>query len=295
MASEGRVLLLDKPVGPTSFDCVAAARRAFRERRIGHAGTLDPLASGLLIICVGAATRLVPYLMEGEKRYRASIRLGRETASGDLDGETVTIHEPSVVAAVGDAEVADGIRALTGRIRQRPPVFSAVKVDGKPLYARARAGEAVEAPERVVDVHRFVLLERMGDTLDVEVDCGKGTYIRSLAIDLGRALGVGAHLTALRRLRSGPFEVGEAVTLDDLRTAPDRVPTLRPWDAMAGASRRVVEPGLEAELRQGKAPVVDWGPGFHVAATPSLELVALVEVDETGRVRVLRGFAAGDP
>lgn len=294
MTTEGRVLLVDKPVGPTSFDCVAAVRRAFRERRVGHAGTLDPLASGLLVVCIGAATRLVPHLMGGDKRYRATICLGRETISGDLDGETVSEADAGMAARVPDADVKAGLAALTGAITQRPPVYSAVKVDGKPLYVRARAGEAVVAPERIVDVHRFALLSRRDATLEVEVDCGKGTYIRSLAIDLGRRLGVGAHLTALRRLRSGPFDVADAVTLDTLRAAAHEVPTLSPWDALADASRQVVPPALELAIRQGKTPAVDWGAGFHVVATTEHRLIALVSVDDGGVLRVIRGFAATD-
>lgn len=292
MTTEGRVLLLDKPVGPTSFDCVAAARRAFRERRVGHAGTLDPLASGLLVVCIGAATRLVPHLMGGDKRYRATICLGRETISGDLDGETVSESDAGRAAAVADAAVLAGLVALTGTITQRPPVYSAVKVDGKPLYVRARAGEAVVAPERIVDVHRFALLSRREETLEVEVDCGKGTYIRSLAIDLGRRLGVGAHLTALRRLRSGPFDVADAVTLDALRGAPQAISSLSPWEALADASRQIASPALELALRQGKTPKVDWKAGFHAVATAEHQLIALVSVDHSGVLRVIRGFAA---
>jgi tRNA pseudouridine55 synthase len=295
MTSDGRVLLLDKPVGPTSFDCVAAVRRAFGERRVGHAGTLDPLASGLLVVCIGAATRLVPHLMDGDKRYRATIRLGRETVSGDLDGETAFEASAGDTERVGDAAIAAGIAALTGRIVQRPPVYSAIKVDGKPLYVRARAGEDVVAPERTVDVHRFELLVRDGGDLSVEVDCSKGTYIRSLAIDLGRRLAVGAHLTALRRTRSGAFDVDDAVELDALRSRPEAARTLTPWDALSDVSRQIVAGSLEREIRQGKTPEVDWSPGLHAVATETHRLVALVSVDETGRLRVIRGFAATDP
>lgn len=290
---EGLVLLLDKPVGPTSFDLVADTRRALRERRVGHTGTLDPLASGLLVVCVGEATKLVPFLTETDKVYAATIQLGRETASGDLDGAVTFEAPPGVAGALEDAAIASAIARLTGTFEQRPPAFSAVKVEGRPLYERARAGETVEAPLRTVRVERFDVLARRGDALDVEVACGKGTYIRSLAIDLGRTLGVGGHLTALRRLRNGAFGVERAGSQVALRegTLP---PTARlsPLEAMGGMPRIEASPELALALRQGKTPVVAAAPGRHAVADAQGRLVAIVEVGAEGCARVLRGFGA---
>lgn len=290
--SEGRVLLLDKPVGPTSFDAVAAVKRGWRERRVGHTGTLDPLADGLLVVCVGEATKLVPYLTDCDKVYEATIRLGRETRSGDLDGETVSEVPIAVAEAVETPRILESFARLTGEIEQRPPVFSAIKVDGRPLYARARAGEDVEAPLRQVRVDAFDLLARDGAELRVRVACGKGTYIRSLAIDVGRAVGVGGHLTALRRTRLGSFDVGDAVSLATFNAQPESAlaGALRPADAVPWLPRHVPTPELALMIRQGKSPTVDWGAGRHVVLTNTGTLIAIVDVDAAGALRVVRGF-----
>lgn len=290
--SEGRVLLLDKPVGPTSFDAVAAVKRGWRERRVGHTGTLDPLADGLLVVCVGEATKLVPYLTDCDKVYEATIRLGRETRSGDLDGETLTEVPEAVANAVETPRILDAIAQLTGEIEQRPPVFSAIKVDGRPLYERARAGEDVEAPLRRVRVDTFELLSRDGADLQVRVACGKGTYIRSLAIDVGRAVGTGGHLTALRRTRLGTFEVSDARTLAEFSADPEAAlaSALRPADAIPWLPRHFPTPSLELMIRQGKSPTVDWGEGRHVVLTTAGTLIAIVDVDAAGMLRVVRGF-----
>jgi tRNA pseudouridine55 synthase len=290
--SEGRVLLLDKPVGPTSFDAVAAVKRGWQSRRVGHTGTLDPLAGGLLVVCVGEATKLVPFLTDCDKVYDATIRLGRETRSGDVDGETLSEASADVVAAVETPRIVEALARLTGEIEQRPPVFSAIKVDGKPLYARARAGEDVEAPLRQVRVDAFDLIAREGADLHVRVACGKGTYIRSLAIDVGRAMGTGGHLIALRRTRLGPFDVADACTLDAFKAAPENAlaQAIRPGDAMPWMPRRVPSPELEMMIRQGKAPLVDWGPGRFTVLTETGTLIAVVDVDAAGMLRVVRGF-----
>lgn len=290
--AEPRVLLLEKPVGPTSFDVVARVRRALHERRVGHCGTLDPLASGLLVVCLGEATKLVPFLTDCDKAYEAVITLGRETASGDLDGPVVSEVPPERAVAVSDEAIARAIAALTGEIEQRPPVYSAVKVEGKPLYARVRAGEEVEAPLRRVRVDRFELVAREGASLRVRVDCGKGTYIRSLAIDLGRALGVGGHLTALRRTRVGAFALELALPLEALAESPDAVlrRALSPAEALRHLPRAEATEGEVLMLRQGKRPVVAWGEGRRAVVDATGRLVAVAEVDAEGVARVLRGF-----
>jgi tRNA pseudouridine55 synthase len=192
----GRVLLVDKPAGRTSHDIVARARRELGVRRIGHAGTLDPFATGLLIVLVGReATREQARFMQLRKTYRVVARFGAVSTTGDRDGEvTQTGRLP-----------ADPLVLPTGEVRQRPPVYSAVKVGGERAYRRARRGEDVEMPERIVTVHRFEQLERHGDRAEFEIECSSGTYVRSLVADVGDA-----YCEELRRTRIGPFDVGEA-------------------------------------------------------------------------------------
>ena len=212
------VVLVDKPTGVTSHDVVAVARRALGEKRIGHAGTLDPFATGLLVLLVGRATRLLPYIDGDPKVYEATIRFGRETATEDLLGEVTTTAPPPSLDALRGA-----IPRLTGELDQMPPAYSAKRVDGRRAYDIARAGEVPDLKPARVRVDGWELLawrEASGEApaeLDVRITCGGGTYIRSLARDLGRLVGSAAHLSALRRVRSGAFSVDRAVTLDALR------------------------------------------------------------------------------
>ncbi|WP_404443076.1 tRNA pseudouridine(55) synthase TruB [Microbacterium marinum] len=211
--SPSGILLVDKPGAVTSHDVVARARRALNTRKIGHAGTLDPMATGLLILGVGPATRLLTYIVGLGKTYEATIRLGVSTDSDDADGQETGRTD---AAAVSDASITAAIADLTGEISQVPSTVSAIKVGGRRAYDLARAGEQVELKARAVTVSRFDVLatRREGEAidLDVVVDCSSGTYIRALARDLGAALGVGGHLTALRRTRIGDFDVADAVT-----------------------------------------------------------------------------------
>ena len=223
------VLLVDKPGGMTSHDVVARARRALGTRKIGHAGTLDPMATGLLILGVEAATRLLTFIVGLDKTYIATIRLGATTDTDDGDG---TIQAVTDAAAVTTPAVATAIAGLTGEISQVPSRVSAIKVGGRRAYDLARAGEEVELAARTVTVSRFdVIGQNRPESeagrfldLDVVVDCSSGTYIRALARDLGSALGVGGHLTALRRTRIGPFGVDGAASLEELADAPLRAP-----------------------------------------------------------------------
>jgi tRNA pseudouridine55 synthase len=252
MVSPG-ILLVDKPSGLTSHDVVARTRRAFGTRKVGHAGTLDPMATGLLVIGIEGATRLLTYIVGADKTYEATIRLGQTTGTDDAEGEILTIATPDSWDSVTDDAVAAGIAALTGQISQVPSAVSAIKVDGRRAYERVRAGEEVVLAARDVVISRFDLLEsRRGEghlDLDVIVDCSSGTYIRSLARDLGEALGVGGHLTALRRTRVGPFDVTDAVALDALEGAL----TLTPAEA-AGRILPVLEMSDDdaRDLRHGK-------------------------------------------
>lgn len=272
------LLLVDKPGGLTSHDVVARTRRAFGTRKVGHAGTLDPMATGLLVIGIEGATRLLTYIVGADKTYTATIRLGETTGTDDAEGE---ILERTDAGGIADDRIAAGIAALTGEISQVPSAVSAIKVDGRRAYDRVRAGEHVELKARDVTVSRFELLERRdGDgviDLDVVVDCSSGTYIRALARDLGAALGVGGHLTALRRTRVGPFDVAGAAGIDDLADAA----TLSPAEAAA----RIL-PALEmsasdaVDLRHGKRLSGQAGrleAALGAAIDPDGRLIGIVE------------------
>ncbi|MBD3943907.1 tRNA pseudouridine(55) synthase TruB [Microbacterium sp. NEAU-LLC] len=274
MAAPG-ILLVDKPQGITSHDVVARARRALGTRKIGHAGTLDPMATGLLVLGVEGATRLLTFVVGLDKTYEATIRLGVATDTDDADGQTVATVDAS---HLGSDRIAEAIAPLTGRISQVPSTFSAIKVDGRRAYDLARAGEDVELKAREVTVSRFdVVAERRLSTgsgtestgsgtvvdLDVVVDCSSGTYIRSLARDLGAALGVGGHLTALRRTRIGPFDVAQAATVDALSDASQ----LAPADAAAAVLGRFEVTADEArDLRHGKRLA---GAASRLSANPA--------------------------
>ena len=207
------VLLLDKPSGVSSNHALQTARRLLNAAKAGHTGTLDPLASGLLPLCFGEATKVSQFLLGADKTYRARARLGITTSTGDSEGEL--LRERPV--AVDGALLAAALAAHTGDLLQVPPMYSALKHDGERLYALARRGETVERPARAVRVSRLELLEFDESGFEVELDCSKGTYVRSLVEDIGEALGCGAHVTALRRLRVGALHIGQAVTVESLR------------------------------------------------------------------------------
>jgi tRNA pseudouridine55 synthase len=290
------MVLVDKPGGITSHDVVARGRRAFGTRKVGHAGTLDPMATGLLVLGVEGATRLLTYIVGLDKTYEATIRLGESTDSDDADGEITATMEASTLA---DEQIHHAIVPLTGRISQVPSRVSAIKVNGRRAYDLARAGEEVELAAREVTVSRFDVLDlrraatgsaavagsasgegsATGDgvvDLDVVIDCSSGTYIRALARDLGAALGVGGHLIALRRTRIGPFEVREAVAVDALAEAS----VLTPAFVAEGVLGRFDVTAEEArDLRHGKRLV---GAAPRLAAgvaaiDPDGALVGIVE------------------
>lgn len=244
-------MVVDKPVGPTSHDVVDAVRRALGLRRVGHTGTLDPFASGVLPVCVGQATRLARFLTEGEKAYRATVRLGFATDTDDLTG--TPLGEPRPVAA-DDAAVRAACVRLVGTLPQVPPAFSAKKVGGERLYDLARAGRTVPREAVVVTVHAIELLARDGDALDLDVRCGAGTYVRALARDLGELLGTGAHLTALRRTRSGGFGLDAAVPLDRVAEAASLMPLealLPEWPSVRVGARGAEAIGFGRTLTRG--------------------------------------------
>ena len=212
--------MVDKPRGLTSHDVVSRLRRALGTRKVGHAGTLDPMATGVLVAGIERGTKFLAHMTAATKAYRATIRLGQSTDTDDAEGEVTATAPPARVEALDSAAIEAGLGALRGDIMQRPSRFSAIKVDGQRAYARARAGEEVELPARPVTVSRLVVLDRRGSDLDVEVRCSSGTYVRALARDLGAALGVGGHLTALRRTEVGPFGLNDALGLEDLAENP---------------------------------------------------------------------------
>jgi tRNA pseudouridine55 synthase len=210
------ILLVDKPTGMTSHDVVSRVRKLAGTRKVGHAGTLDPMATGLLVLGIDSSTRLLTYLVGLDKEYYATIRLGFATTTDDVEGEPLS--ESADTSAITDEAIAAAISPLTGAIEQVPSSVSAIKVDGRRSYDRVRSGEAVKLAARAVTVSAFEIVEVRRDAgleLDVRVECSSGTYIRALARDLGAALAVGGHLTSLRRTRVGPFSVSDAGQLDD--------------------------------------------------------------------------------
>lgn len=214
------VLLLDKPEGLSSNHALQRAKRALNARKAGHTGTLDPFATGLLVCCLGRATKLAGRLLDSDKGYVATLKFGEETDSGDLTGHIVSGPLPDFSGVTADA-LNEVLAEFRGDILQVPPMHSALKRDGKPLYKYAREGIELERPPRAVTIHTLELLSLEATEARIEVVCSKGTYIRTLAQDIGRRLGCGAHLSALRRTRVGPFHLDEGIALEALQTMED--------------------------------------------------------------------------
>jgi tRNA pseudouridine55 synthase len=268
------IVVVDKPPDWTSHDVVARIRKLASTRKVGHAGTLDPMATGVLIVGVGRATRLLGHLALTDKDYEATMRLGVATTTDDAEGEVVAQVDASPVS---DDALHAAMATLTGEIQQVPSAVSAIKVDGVPAYARARAGETVELTARPVTVSRFDVLARRGDDVDVVVTCSSGTYIRALARDVGAALGVGAHLTALRRTRVGVFAIDGARTLDELAADFSVVPLS---EAAGTAFPRIdVDADTKQRLIYGQRPELP-GVGEQTTAVfgPDGAVVALAAV-----------------
>lgn len=281
-AASSGLLIVDKPGGMTSHDVVAKVRRFLRTRKVGHAGTLDPMATGVLVLGVERATKLLGHLALDRKAYLATIVLGAATTTDDAEGEVTSSADAS---GVRDSDIAAEIAALTGDILQKPSAVSAVKVDGKRAYARVRAGEEVDLPARPVTVHRFDVLatRREGQRveLDVMVDCSSGTYVRALARDLGSALGVGGHLAALRRTSVGPFTLAQARTLDEVERAPGLSLSLS--EAVAAAFPRVdVAASAAHAIRHGQRIPAAGIDGTYGVFGPDGRVLALAR--DSGRV-----------
>ena len=274
--STSGLVVVDKPAGMTSHDVVGRLRRLFHTKKVGHAGTLDPMATGVLVLGLERGTKFLAHMVASTKAYDATIRLGQATSTDDAEGETISSADPS---ALSDAAITDGVAALTGDIMQKPAAVSAIKIDGRRAYERVRAGEDVEIPARPVTISRFDILEiRRGSFVDVDVrvECSSGTYIRSLARDLGEALGVGGHLTALRRTEVGPFTLADARTLEELEESPTLSLSL---DEALARSYPVLDVTEEeaAALAMGKWLEPRGLKGVHAAVDPSGRSVALIK------------------
>lgn len=266
----GGLLLVDKPAGITSHDVVALVRRVAKTRRVGHTGTLDPFATGLLVVLLGRGTRLIPYVEGEPKVYDATIRFGAETDTDDRTGNV--IRESSLPA---DDAIAAALPALTGAIDQIPPAYSAKQVDGRRAYDAARSGAPLDLPPARVVVHAWTLLGRDGDRLRARVTCGSGTYIRALARDLGRLTGTAAHLDELRRTHSGPFDVAQAATIADLKAGEFELAPLRA--AIPSVPTRLLDAAELGKVSHGNA-IESRGEGERVALLDDHdELVALAE------------------
>jgi tRNA pseudouridine55 synthase len=279
------VLVVDKPEGPTSHDVVDAVRRALRVRHVGHTGTLDPLATGVLPVCVGKATRLARFLGGGDKTYRATVRLGFATTTDDRLGEPLG---PVREATVDTAAVESALATLRASRVQLPPVFSAKHVEGRRAHELAREGRDVPRQPVAVTFHFLDLLERRRDELTIEVRCSPGTYVRALARDLGDALGVGAHLTALRRTRSGAFGLEQALSLDAVEA--DGARSLIPLGGLL-PEMPAVRVGLEGRVALGHGR--DLGRSLVLEGFPSDPPPRLRVLDEQGALlglAVPRGF-----
>ena len=246
-------LVIDKPLGWTSHDVVARVRRIVGERRVGHAGTLDPAATGVLPVAVGLATRTIEYLAVADKSYRATIRFGVTTDSADSEGDVIAETDPSHLT-LPDIEAA--LARFRGEISQVPPMHSAIKVDGRRLYELARKGETVEISPRFVTISTLDVVDWAAPDLSIDVTCTKGTYIRSLARDIGEAVGTGAHLAALRRTRTGPFTLDEACSLEQLAARIqsegwERV-ALPPDSVLESMERVILSPDQVRDWQHGK-------------------------------------------
>lgn len=289
------IVLLDKPPGMSSNQALQRVRHLLRAEKAGHTGALDPLATGLLPLCLGEATKIAGLLLGSAKAYRTEARLGLTTDTDDADGRPLVER---AVPALTPADVEPLLARFVGRIHQRPPAYSALKRDGVPLYARARRGEAIEVEAREVDVHALRLIALDGDRLTLEIECGSGTYVRSLVRDLGELLGCGAHVVQLRRLWVAPFLAPRMLTLERLQAlalegdaAMQRI--VLPLEEGLVAWRRVALDADQAlRLRQGQRVAVAAEQGPVLACGPAGEALALADVDSAGSLCVRRVFQA---
>lgn len=290
------LLLLDKPQGLSSNQALQKARHLYQAAKGGHTGSLDPLATGLLPLCFGEATKIAGLLLGSTKAYETECVLGVSTDSADSNGAVV---ETRSVPELSVDDIEQALLGLRGKIQQVPPIYSALKRGGEPLYRLARRGESIDIEAREVDVRDFSLIRREGSHLRLHVECGSGTYVRSLVRDLGEALGCGAHVSALRRLWVDPFLSPEMTTLDELEqlslAGPEALESrLLPVEAgLAGYQEIVFDEVDSQKLRQGQRIRQLREPGTYMAKSLDGCLLALVEAHPDGSLRSLRGFNLG--
>ncbi len=282
--------MLDKPTGLSSAQATARIKRLYQADRAGHAGTLDPLASGLLAVALGSSTRWCAYLLDAPKTYRFSVRLGQETDSQDAEG-LEHARPPALVPAMTRADVEALLRRFTGVIRQRPPMHSAVKVGGQRLYKLAREGKTVERPHREVTIEQLTLLEVREAEWELEVRCSKGTYVRTLGHDLGQAVGCGAYVSALRRTGLGGFGEAQAVTMEQLEADSEeaRLGRLLPADAgLPDWPSHECQPNEERALRCGQAIADSAATGWVKLRDAHGEFFGVAEAHGDGWLRPRR-------
>lgn len=294
------ILVLDKPTGMSSNACLQRVKHLFEAEKAGHTGSLDPLATGVLPLCFGEATKLSQFLLDSDKCYRTTLKLGERTDTADAEGQVI---ERRSAAHVTEAAIREEIRALVGDIEQTPPMYSALKHQGQPLYKLARSGREVEREARLVTVYAMTLqgFDAAAATAELEIHCSKGTYVRTLVEDLGEALGCGAHVQALRRLQAGAFGEVHCVTMAALEQ-------LKAHGGLAGLDRWLAAPDLavqELPAAHVSADIARWlrqGQAVQLPSMPSSGLVRLYEGDdfmgigtvlEDGRVAPKRLFATG--
>jgi tRNA pseudouridine55 synthase len=289
------ILLLDKPVGMSSNAALQTVKRLFKANKAGHTGNLDPLATGLLPICLGEATKISSFLLDSDKRYIGTCKLGVRTSTADSEGEVL---ETRPVEKFTEQQVRQVLQRFIGQIDQIPPMHSAVKINGTPLYKLAREGKEVERKSRRISIYQIELLDFAGDELEIELHCSKGTYVRTLAEEIGAALGCGAHLSALRRTASGPFALQQAVTMAELEhLAEDGYEAL---DSLLVPAEEALSDWPMVSLTSNSAYYVQQGQAVQVPRAPSSgwvrlrrddgEFLGIGQILEDGRVAPKRLF-----
>ena len=283
------ILLLDKPTGMSSNAALQTVKRLFNANKAGHTGNLDPLATGLLPICFGEATKISSYLLDSDKRYIGTCKLGVRTRTADSEGEVL---ETRPVGNLTEQQVKKVLQGFIGQIEQIPPMHSAVKINGTPLYKLAREGKEIERKSRRVSIYQLEMLRLEGDELDIDVHCSKGTYVRTLAEEIGEALACGAHLSALRRTASGPFELEQAVSMPELAhlaeggfEALDRL-LLPPEEALSDWPMVCLSQNSAYYLQQGQAVQVPKAPssGWVRLRRDDGQFLGIGQILEDGRV-----------
>ena len=298
------ILLVDKPKGISSFDVIRQLRKQLKISKIGHTGTLDPMASGVLVLCLGDATKLVQYLTADDKYYSGEVTLGKATNTYDAEGEITAYNSWSQLHTITQQNMIQACEHLTGKIKQKPPIFSAIKVDGERLYAKARRGESVEVPTRDVIIHdlkssKYVWDESLTQiTFDIDVHCSKGTYIRSLAVDLARELSVEGHLSALRRTACGQFKLTACHLLDEITPESVRQQLISIYQA--------TQDWPHIEVNKEQIQKIEYGQKLNSSQFTSLDkvsvstlicacdshnnVVALLEKEQSNLLKVVKGF-----